>query len=68
MVCQYFGIDTSEYSFGYVAGWSEGKELAELKDSLDLIHSTAGEIITALDAPVKERQPDKSAKTNHPTR
>lgn len=68
VVCQYFGIDTSEYSFGYVAGWSKGKELAELKDSLDLIHSTAGEIISALNAPAKERQPDKSAKINHPTR
>lgn len=49
VVCQYFGIDTSEYSFGYVAGWSRGKEMDELKSSLDLIHSTAGEMIAALD-------------------
>ena len=49
VVCQHFGIDTAEYSFGYVAGWSRGKEMNELKSSLDLIHSTAGEIITALD-------------------
>ncbi len=56
VVCQHFGIDTSDYSFGYIAGWSEGKELSELKDSLDLIHSTAGEIISALDTPQKIRQ------------
>lgn len=49
VVCQHFGIDTSEYSFGYVAGWSRGKEMNELKSSLDQIHSTAGEIIAALD-------------------
>lgn len=49
VVCQHFGIDTSEYSFGYVAGWSRCKEMDELKSSLDLIHSTAGEMIAALD-------------------
>ncbi len=51
VVCQYFGIDTSDYSLGYVAGWSRGKELAELKASLDVIHSTAGEIINAIQPP-----------------
>lgn len=45
VVCQHFGIDTSDYSFGYIAGWAEGKPLKELKGSLDLIRSTAGEII-----------------------
>ncbi len=54
VVCQHFGIDTSEYSFGYVAGWSRGKELAELKASLDVIHSTAGEIIHAFQPPPPE--------------
>ncbi len=68
VVCQHFGIDTSEYSFGYVAGWSKDKELAELKDSLDTIHRTAGEIITALDAPAREQQKDQPAKNHHPTR
>ncbi len=68
VVCQHFGIDTSEYSFGYVAGWSKGKELAELKDSLDLIHSTAGEIISALDAPQKEVEPEKAKNVNHHSR
>ena len=48
VVCQHFGIDTSDYSFGYVAGWSRGRELDELKTSLDTIHSTAGEIIDTI--------------------
>lgn len=51
IVCQHFGIDTSDYSLGYVAGWSRGKELVELKASLDVIHSTAGEIINAIQPP-----------------
>ena len=48
VVCQHFGIDTSDYSFGYVAGWSQGRELDELKMSLDTIHSTSGEIIDTI--------------------
>lgn len=56
VVCQHFGLDTAEYSFGYVAGWSRGQELAELKASLDCIHSTAGEIINAIQPP--ERLPE----------
>ena len=51
VVCQYFGIDTSDYSLAYVAGWSKGKELTELKASLNVIHSTAGEIIDAISPP-----------------
>ena len=51
IVCQYFGIDTSDYSLAYVAGWSKGKELTELKASLNVIHSTAGEIIDAISPP-----------------
>ena len=68
VVCQHFGIDTSEYSFGYVAGWSKGKELSELKDSLDLIHRTAGEIIAALDDPVMEHQQEIPMKQHQHTR
>jgi len=45
VVCQHFGIDTSDYTFGYVAGWSEGKDLKELKQALDTIRSTAAQII-----------------------
>jgi len=49
VVCQHYGIDTSEYSFGYVAGWSEGKEVPELKSSLDTIRKAASEMIYAID-------------------
>ena len=59
VVCQHFGIDTSDYSMGYVAGWSRGKELAELKASLDVIHSTAGEIINAIQPPPPELTRDE---------
>ena len=48
-VCQHYGLDTSDYSFGYVAGWSAGRELAELKSSLETIRSTAAEIINSID-------------------
>ena len=40
-VCSALGIDTSDYSFGYIAGWSQGKEIKELKNALDLICETA---------------------------
>lgn len=59
VVCQHFGIDTSDYSMGYVAGWSRGKELAELKASLNVIHSTAGEIINAIQPPPPELTRDE---------
>ena len=48
-VCQHFGIDTSDYSFGYVAGWSSGKEMKELRASMEVIRGTAHEIILELD-------------------
>ena len=53
-VCQHYGIDTSDYSFSYVAGWSEGKEMPELKASLDTIRRAASEMITAIDEKVEE--------------
>ena len=53
-VCQHYGIDTSDYSFTYVAGWSEGKEMPELKASLDTIRRAASEMITAIDEKVEE--------------
>ena len=55
-VCQHYGLDTSDYSFGYVAGWSSGKELAELKTSLETIRSTAAEIINSVDGHFAELQ------------
>ena len=70
VVCQHFGIETSDYSFGYVAGWSKGKELAELKSSLDRIHSTAGEIINAIQPPppVQEREAPEQSRRPSPKR
>ena len=47
-VCQHFGLDTSEYSFAYVAGWSSGKEMSELKSSLETIQAAAKELITEI--------------------
>lgn len=48
-VCNYYGIDTSDYSFGYISGWSSGKDLKELKESLDTIRKTSQMIITGID-------------------
>ena len=48
-VCQHYGLDTSDYSFSYVAQWSSGRELAELKASLETIRSTASELIKEID-------------------
>lgn len=53
-VCQHYGLDTSEYSFGYVAGWSSGKDVKELKESLEIIRSTAGQLIEKIDETVRE--------------
>ena len=47
-VCSAFELDTSEYSFPYIAGWSSGKEMRELKASMDVIRKTAGEMIDEL--------------------
>lgn len=48
IVTNFFGIDTSDYSFGYIASWSEDKKTEELKNSLDLIKNTASELINAV--------------------
>ncbi len=55
-VCQHYGLDTSDYSFGYIAGWSSGKELAELKGSLETIRSTAASLIDTIDGHFAEIQ------------
>ena len=55
-VCQHFGIDTSDYSFGYIAGWSSGKETAELKESLGKIRDAASELITGIEAKLAEME------------
>ena len=53
-VCQRYGIETSDYSFGYIAGWSSDKETKELKGSLETIRKTAAEMITGIDEKLKE--------------
>ena len=55
-VCQHYGLDTSDYSFGYVAGWSSGRELAELKGSLETIRGAAAEIINSIDEHIAQLQ------------
>ena len=59
-VCQHYGLDTSDYSFGYVAGWSAGRDLAELKSSLETIRSTAAEIINSIDEHIAELQKEQA--------
>ena len=53
-VCQYFGIETGDNSFGYIASWSQGKELEELKTSLAIINKTASELITTIEQHFQE--------------
>ena len=55
-VCQHFGIDTSDYSFGYIVGWSSGKDMKELKSSLDIIRKTSSELITGIEGVLRELQ------------
>lgn len=60
VVCQHFGIDTSDYSFPYVTGWSSGKELNELKASLECISKTAAEMIDGIERTFPELAIDKA--------
>ena len=53
-VCQYFNIETAENSFGYIAGWSQGKELTELKQSLETINKTASALISDMEHHIGE--------------
>ena len=64
-VCQHFGIDTSDYSFGYIAGWSSGKEMTELKSSLDTIRRTASELISDIEAQLQELQKERVTEAEH---
>lgn len=71
VVCQHYGINTSDYSFSYVAGWTEGKETPELKASLDKIRQTASEFIYQIDQKMEVLMADKDqvqelAKTSSP--
>lgn len=71
VVCQHYGINTSDYSFSYVAGWSEGKETPELQTSLDKIRQTASEFIYQIDQRMEvlmaeKEQVQETAKTENP--
>lgn len=55
-VCQHFGVDTSDYSFGYIAGWSSGRDTKELRASMDTIQRTASELITGIEEQLQELQ------------
>ena len=58
-VCQHFGIDTSDYSFGYIAGWSSGRDTKELRSSMDTIRRIASELITGIEEQLQELQRDR---------
>ena len=65
-VCQHYGLDTSDYSFGYVAGWSSGKDLKELKVSLETIRATAHELITTIDGHLAQLQKGRQTQQEQP--
>ena len=66
-VCAYYGIETGENSFGYIATWSKDKELKELRASLETINSTSSELITDIDRHyadiMKEREAEMAIET-----
>lgn len=62
-VCQHFGIDTSEYSFGYIAAWGRGRKMEELKLSLDTIQKTASELITGIEERLQKQVELQKEKT-----
>lgn len=64
-VCQHFGIDTSDYSFGYIAGWSSGRNMKELESSLDTIRKTASELITGIEGAMQELQLNREMEQEH---
>ena len=62
-VCQYFGIETAENSFGYIATWSQGKELKELRASLETITKTSSELITGIEKHYREICKERGIRT-----
>ena len=60
-VAQMIGLDTSEYSFGYISGWSKDKEVSELKEHLELIKETADKISQAIEEKLEEIKPEQEA-------
>ena len=59
-VCRHYGIDTSEYSFSYIAGWSSGRDAEELKSSIETIRFTASDVINRMDMRLKVLENDRS--------
>lgn len=74
VVCQYYGLPTEDYSFGYIAGWSSGRDLKELKASLNTIQQTAQTIIKGIDHQLdtirqsRQIQPDKAISQDMPVK
>lgn len=64
VVCQHYGIDTSEYSFNYVAAWSSDKDISELKSSMDVIQKTANDIINGIDQKLEEIRMERGEQLN----
>lgn len=63
-VCQYFGLDTSDYSFPYIASWSSGRDMKELRSSMDLIRRTAGSFIDRMMENIQSLQREQPEKTH----
>ena len=59
VVCKYFGLDTSDYSFGYIAGWSSGRETKELKASLETIREASNSMIDQASAVLEKARAAK---------
>lgn len=59
VVCNHFGLDTSEYSFSYIASWSSGKNMKELRASMDTIRKTSADMIGQIEEKLKELQIEK---------
>lgn len=60
-VCQYFGLDTSDYSFPYISGWSSSREMSELRTSMDTVRKTAGDLIETIGEEFRELLEEREA-------
>ena len=60
VVCNHFGLDTSEYSFSYIASWSSGKNMKELRASMDTIRKTSADMIGQIEEKLKELQIERA--------
>lgn len=63
-ICNYFGLDTSDYSFGYIANWSSDRDTKELKKSLEIIHKTSSELITTIEDKFLELEKESQKSTS----